>query len=340
MSPEAAPAKPTCVVIDTNIWRSELLLNTAIGRSLLYTLDRSKSVIGLPEVVELELPSQIVECGRESAADLDRAARMLGTLTGTQFSHNIPSKSDFEEVVAARLKTIEPLLVRVAFNLDHAREALGMLIAKLPPNGEKNQQFKDSAIWQAVLTLARDYTVHFVTNDRAFCRDKTSSKVLAQNLADDCASIGATVHVHWDISSCLRELTSDIPKLDEQHISSLILPLIMPPLEAEATRARVTMGKYLKSELNVFRTAVTGRFAIDYTITLDFLPWDIMKDRYTHVVTVHGSCYYEQGTDSLTANYLQRSKFLWKSESGYTSRLSAFPYEDPESHIPRHFEPM
>jgi len=59
-------------------------------------------------------------------------------------------------------------MVRVPFTLEHAKAALEMVDARMPPNGEKNQQFKDSAIWQAVLALSSDYRVHLVTNDRAF----------------------------------------------------------------------------------------------------------------------------------------------------------------------------
>ena len=48
----ATTRKPDCVVIDTNIWRLELLLKAPVGVSLVYTLGRQKGCIGLPEVVE------------------------------------------------------------------------------------------------------------------------------------------------------------------------------------------------------------------------------------------------------------------------------------------------
>jgi len=37
-----------CVVLDTNVWRSELLLNTPNGAALLFLVKRCNAKIGLP----------------------------------------------------------------------------------------------------------------------------------------------------------------------------------------------------------------------------------------------------------------------------------------------------
>lgn len=164
--------KPDCVVIDTCIWRSNLLLKTPVGVSLVYTLRRQDGFIGLPEVVEGELKEQVVEEGLKAAEQLAKWSRIINTLTDSSFPPSLPTQIELEKIVDARIAELAPILVRVPFTLGHAKAALVMVNAKLPPNGSQNQQFKDSVIWQAVLTLSQEYTVHLITNDRAFLLDR------------------------------------------------------------------------------------------------------------------------------------------------------------------------
>lgn len=198
-------AEADCVVIDTNIWRSQLLLNTPTGVSLVYALGRQGGYIGIPEVVERELATQVVQAGLEAVGELQKPSRIIEALTGRAFGP-LPTEADLRTAVDARITELSPILVRVPFTLEHARAALDMVVAKLPPNGSQNQQFKDSAIWQAVLDLSSRYNVHFITNDRAFLLDRTDpSGGLAPNLHEDCTRLGGSVCVHCDLGSCLRE---------------------------------------------------------------------------------------------------------------------------------------
>ena len=57
-------------MVDSNIWRSDLLLKDAVGMSFVYKIGRLQGVIGLPEVVERELKKQIVDCGSDAIAKL------------------------------------------------------------------------------------------------------------------------------------------------------------------------------------------------------------------------------------------------------------------------------
>src|SRR5438128_1161430 len=135
----ASPQKPICVVIDTNIWRSDLLLKDAIGMSFVYTLGRQRGFIGLPEVVEGELKNQIVECGCKAIAKLEEPSRTLETLTGSPVVVALPTKRKLEEVVDARIAELRPILKPVPFTFEHARAALAMLYAHVPPNGENDE---------------------------------------------------------------------------------------------------------------------------------------------------------------------------------------------------------
>jgi predicted nucleic acid-binding protein len=74
--------QPDCVVIDTNIWRSDLLLKNPIGTTLVYTLGRQGGVICLPEVIETELKTQVVQHGLEAVAEMDKNSKFSSSKFG------------------------------------------------------------------------------------------------------------------------------------------------------------------------------------------------------------------------------------------------------------------
>jgi hypothetical protein len=51
---QEAIQRKLCVVVDTNAWRSSLLLRRASGVALLFYLKRMEGFLGLPEVLEQE----------------------------------------------------------------------------------------------------------------------------------------------------------------------------------------------------------------------------------------------------------------------------------------------
>ena len=118
MATDAAARHPDCVVIDTNTWRSQLLLKTPVGASLVYALGRQQGFIGLPEVVERELTAQILEHGRDAAEKVKNGSNILNTLTDSPIFPLPASQINLEQIVKARLDQLTPILVRVPFTLD------------------------------------------------------------------------------------------------------------------------------------------------------------------------------------------------------------------------------
>ena len=324
--------KPDCVVIDSNIWRSELLLKTPVGVSLVYTLGRQHGFIGLPEVVQGELTRQILEVGNEAAQSLEKSSRIINTLTDSPFPAVIPTDADLEQKVADRLGELGPILVRVPFTLEHARAALEMVNAKVAPNGEKNQQFKDSAIWRAVLALSSEYCVHLVTNDRAFLLDRGNpSKGLAKNLQKECSNLAIRVGIYCELGACLKAIRRDSPTVDHSRLCSLILPSVEIPLRTEATRHRVLVGEVLNNDIAAFRIPKTDRLAVDYTITTQCeQDSSIARGKRTNIrAIVHGSCYYDPAVGSLSDNFIQYVTIEWDYAGGGHGRtIRSYENED------------
>lgn len=330
--------KPDCVVVDTNIWRTALLLKIPVGQSLIYALQRQGGRIGLPEVIEAELTVQVVEAGLEAADKMRGPSRIVNTLTDSPFPASVPTRPELEKKVKERLAELASILVRVPFTFEHARAALNMVIAKLPPNGPDNQQFKDSAIWQAVLTLSRDHTVHLVSNDRAFLLDcKNPTKGLAANLLEDCQRAGAAITIHCDLADCLKAITSDAPSFDQARLAPLITDVLMPRLRAEAARRRFGIIEPPEIKTQVFRTAQTNRLAVDYVIIVTFIAdASVVTDRSTDCqIIARGSCYYDPEANSISGEFLWTLQFQWKHPSGGICQMvGAFGSEDPSFPFP------
>jgi hypothetical protein len=328
--------KPICVVIDTNIWRSDLLLRSPVGASLVYTLSRQGCFIGLPEVVEEELSQQIVAMGLEAGKTLEKEHRKLAALTDSVFTAVIPNQHDLEEAVTARLAKLSPILVRIPFTLDHAKAALRMVARKLPPNGENRQQFKDSAIWQAVLTLTRGYAVHLVTHDRAFFAEPSDlSKGLAPNLKEDCRKVNGTVVVSCDLGTCLRTIRDDAPPLDESRLVSLLEEKVAEQVQTEAARRRFKVGERLETKTIAFSTARLDQLAVDfmfiYRCQLD------PSERKTHarinfVGTAHGSCYYHTASNTVSDHFFDCVSFDWEyADGGRGHDARSYSFSDADS---------
>jgi hypothetical protein len=336
--------KPVCVVIDTCIWRSEYLLKTPKGQSLVYTLGRKGGHIGFPEVVERELTAQIVAAGMEEVEKLEDAARKINYLTDSLSLSTLPTELDLEKKVEERIAELKQILVPVPFTLEHAKAALDMVNAKVAPNGHNNQQFKDSAIWQAVLTLSQDYTTYLLTRDSWFLLDRDPEKGLATNLREDCRRVNGSVEVYVDLALCLEALSDDAPSFDEARLTSLILeslarePLVLP-IQVEAMRKGSKLGEILTSpEIYVFRTKQADRIAVDYTITMQ-LEVDqsaIENGGIDGRAILRGSCYYDQAANSLDGHFIEWITFRWNYPSGgFQHMIRSFENTDPSIPYPR-----
>ena len=335
---DTASRRPDCVVIDTNVWRSQLLLKTPLGMSFVYALGRQKGFLGLPEVIERELTRQIVELGLEQTAKMADPFARLNTLVGPTLPQPAATKEELERLTRARIAELEPILVRIPFTLEHAQAALDMVNAKVPPNGEKNQQFKDSAVWQAILQLPKRYTARLVTEDKGFYADREHSKGLALNLQEDCRRVGCDVDVYPDLGACLVAITTDLPSFDRVRLTSLLEAFITPVLRSEAARLRFEIREVLNADIKAFWTNQPSRLAMDFTVVSRFDAHSTAsnyRDADCRVVT-YGSCYYDCGSDSISGAFVEEIRFVAKTPSGGRSvNARSFKYDDPSIPIRR-----
>jgi PIN domain len=319
-SEKAAEAKAICVVIDTNIWRSEWLLRTARGAALLFNLRQSNGVLGMPEVIEREIVKHTVAAGVDCIKKIESHFQMLRVLVGST-AYEVPTVEQLQTHAKSRLDELKSLFVPVPFTLEHAKSALDRVNSGLPPNGPKNQQYKDSAIWEAIIDLARSYRVYFLTNDKAFFRDPEKPiKGLADNLAAECREIGGDIHIYRDISSCLEDLQKHAAPLDRNELAIAIeAKIVFSSLEkAAASRDYSLTGERISVSISPFATEQIDKLAL--TFELAYRLADVSENetapRLEPTLTVKGNCFYNPITKEVSNVLMNAEVFTWRDITG------------------------
>ena len=194
----------TYVVLDTNVWvYTTRLLSTALGASLLYSVSRSQHSIYIPYVIEMEVRKHIAKLLREAVSQIDTGYRTVQVIMGVRDDYQVPTENQVLARLDQRLSELGSTVVRGEFTFEDAKNALARVIDGTPPNSERDQQFKDSAVWEELIRLASSSQVHFVTEDKAFFKDRDPSKGLADNLREEAAQPSGALTPHFSLPAYL-----------------------------------------------------------------------------------------------------------------------------------------
>src|ERR1035437_871029 len=139
---------PFCLILDSNIWVSERLLQTTIGSALLFAVSVGQAPIVLPEIVELEVESVLLQLADKAVEDIRKGIGLLKHLSG----HNLmslmaPNRAGLESGIRKRWAELGGVIRRVEFTHGHAKSVLMRILARTPPCGDNNEQFRDCCIW-------------------------------------------------------------------------------------------------------------------------------------------------------------------------------------------------
>jgi hypothetical protein len=298
--PENQKEKSICILADTNVWRNTLMLRSALGSAMLYTVNSLGAKIIIPEVVEDEIRKHIFKLASEANEKIRKSFREIGAILGSHKPYELPNDEDINKAIENRFDEISKFSQKIPFTLDHAKRALYRVNEKIPPSSSKLQQFKDAAIWEAVLELGRKYIVYLVTNDGDFYQDK-ERKILNSILKEECINLGIDVHVYSDLSGCLTVLKNKYEEI-EAHVSNNGL--------------KITDIK--NRDVTALITENHDQLAIEFKITfncldINSLPNDPKKDPY---VKAEGDCYYVLSRNEAVDTRMHRIEAHWRDITG------------------------
>lgn len=287
-----ADTKPLCVVLDTNIWRGQLLLRTAFGAALLFNLRQLNGRIGLPEVVERETVKHLLATGQTARGAVEKGLRQLQRIVGRAPDPPLPPDDELAEAVRNRLAELEPLILRVPFTLEDAVASLDRVNDDQSPFSS-GQQFKDAAIWEAVLRLANDHVVHVVSADRAFFASKEPREMHAV-LRQEAAEHGS-ISLHRSIEICVDALQAQAPPIDKDRIVDALAAALTPDVRRSAGGRGFGLASVAKAEIRPYATGDPNRLAVAYTLDWEVVdPTDSGRDA-TVVVKGEGTYQMDDG---------------------------------------------
>jgi hypothetical protein len=307
--------KPLCFVLDTNIWKSRryLLLNTPLSKAFLYAIGERKGFIGMPEVLEEEIKLQLAQTSIEQVQRYEKIIATLDDLGIRQVDEPPYDYNQIKKIPLKRLKELKGFLVRVPFTLKHARNALRKVIDSLPPNSPKNQQFKDSAIWEAILELGINYEVYFVTGDKGFFEDRKPDRGLAQNLLEECSNKDLTIKVIYldEFEKVLSEIRSQVPKLDESKIQEILSNKVIEELRDHLQSKEIMVDIEVYSETTAYLTEIQGVLAISF-----LFKYKIIDNRQNNLgregeISVDGSVEYQPTENKIQKLTLSGYSIQW-----------------------------
>jgi hypothetical protein len=266
-----------CVVIDTNVWVYDTrMLRSPLGAALLYEVHNSQAKIGLPEVIELEITKHAVNEGLKAVEQVMKGYKTIEILVGGRDDFRVPTKSDLEQSVSDRLIEMDAIIYRVPLSLSHAKGALIRVMEETPPNGNKNQQFKDSCIWEAILEISSSFEIHFITTDKAFFEKGDPKKGVASNLTEDINMVGNVIKIHYGIEPFLNEISQQYPAFDEDQLVTLIGNEILKTLPESESQNWLEIGSIIvsSSKTGVFLTEEHSRLAVSFEIEVQVTLFD------------------------------------------------------------------
>lgn len=260
----ARTTHPLCVVLDSNQWRSQYGLRSRVSAALLFLVQQHRGQLGLPEVVESEIVPLLVAEGRSAVHQVNDQLRVLQAITGSHPAVTLPGDEQLTAAVESRLAELESLFVRVPITEEHTRRALARVNVGKSPN-RKKEQFKDSLIWEAVLTLAQERDVHLVTDDGAFFA--ADGKALADDLIEECANIAGSVSIHRNLRPLLQVLQGTAPRLDYENIGRQLFDELVGYLAEVAAKDDLLVGEFDAASVQAFATEDHNRLVLTYELS-------------------------------------------------------------------------
>jgi len=268
-------------------------LRTAMGSALLYTVNTAEHKLGLPEVIEEEIRKQTELAASDAKEKIARCFRYIQAVVGFHSPYELPNEEKIRQAITGRFNDLDKLLVRVPFTLEHAKSALNRVNQNLPPSSTKRQQFKDCAIWEAVLELGQQYDIYFVSSDGDFYKDNKKIE-LNPGLYEEVEQNNISVSVFASIDACLESLESNRPVIDSQIMAENILEAMDGELSRKVASNNLRIIKLASHKIKAFITEDHTRLAIEYVIVVDAINTDTneLNEGDSASVTVEGSCIY------------------------------------------------
>jgi hypothetical protein len=161
---------------------------------------------------------------------------------------------------------LQHLLKRVPYDFRQLRAALARVMDETPPNGYRNQQYKDSVIWEAVIELSNTYAVYFVTEDKDFFENKEPKTGVATNLRAECKREGRNISVYYGLESYLESIRGEVPPLDYAALATAVERVVIDALLGLASEQVFELHELIDSRISAFLIEKVDTLALNFEL--------------------------------------------------------------------------
>lgn len=309
------------IVLDSNIWFSELGLSSARGAALKYYANKKNATIALPEVIKREVDFNLRRSLNEARENVQKNHRKMLSVFGKLKEVVLPTPDDIDNKVKSLFNDLGVELEHVPFTMKSAEHALSALISGAPPNGPKDQQFKDSVVWADCLRLLEKSDVALVTEDKGFYGSRDYRNGLASSLRAESDN-GSN---DFKIYSSLNELLEEIAEPAELNHSQLVQEFLSETHESVygmLDRIGFVTDGEPRVEASSFVTEQAYRLYVDFEIT--FSVSDVTESgRFNGVLTLKGDAFYDTSAHCFSDIRNKGEELTFEDSEGKQQRKSA-----------------
>lgn len=306
------------VVLDTNIWLKELALSIGTGAAFRFYMNRGSSRLAIPEVVRLEVESNLRRTIMEAMEDVSRGHRQLLSLFGSIKEIVLPTRAEVEDLVTSVFEGLGVETIEIPFSLESARSSFLKTIEKLPPC-DKTQEFKDGVLWADCLNLLQQDNVLLVSQDKAFHLNREYGKGLAENLREEAAGKPFGISLVSSLADVLNQVEVALT-LDETWLLSSILaahtgvgPLLERSGAEKAGREDIRYSLFATEKPDVVHFA----YAVAIPCT------DVADLKRTNMrMTLKGDASLHPNTSSLSDIRISEEELSYVREDGIVDRVA------------------
>ena len=315
------------IVFDTNIWISDLGLNSGAGAAIRFFIKETEAVVVVPEVVRLEFEKNLTKELKKYKKDIIDSHSKLLTVFGELKEIVLPSDDEINNKARDILNTLDIPMEEMPFSLDAAKSSFLKIIDKKPPSKHK-QQFKDGVIWANCLELLNDSDVYFVSNDTDFYKGSNIDEGLAPNLWEETKQYPNKLTLISSLEELLDDIRVDVD-LDDNNLVEGIFETSGDEINEVLDKAEFSLGNLPSITKSLFLTENSSQLYMEFDISYECSD-QTNQDRTDAFLGLKGSGLYEKkkgeflkvSLDSVSLQYIdtagqkQSRDFLYLSAHG------------------------
>lgn len=302
------------VVLDSNIWISQLGLNSPVGTAVRFFIKKRKAQLALPEVIRLETENNLRDRLNGHISKIRENYSALLTAFGQLKEIVLPDERAVDKKVAEVFAGTGLAILDIPFSVDAARDSFIRTVRKLPPS-DRSQQFRDGLIWADCLTLLKQDDVFLVTEDTDFYQDHDNTKGLSKVLAEEIEHAEHTLKLLSSLGKLLEDIRVDV-SLDENLLVTTFLEQNKESVEQILSKNGFEALGRPKVEGKVFATENPSMMYVSFAITYECR--DITEEgRFGGSLRVQGDGFYnnEAGSFEQLKSYGEDLTFKLKDGS-------------------------